>query len=77
MAFFRKLKDALTGAGVPGAVRDPGMASEQRSLDRITETMDPVATLKAIIERLEEVADRAAGRAGTIRLIAARHLEIR
>lgn len=52
MAFFRKLKAALTGAGVQGTVRDLGMASEQRSLDQILEMVDLVVT---ITERLLDV----------------------
>lgn len=52
MAFLKKLKDALTGAGVQGTVRDLGMASEQRTLDQILEMVDLVVTIN---ERLLDV----------------------
>jgi len=46
------MKEALTGAGVEGTVRDLGMASENRTLDQILEMADLVVT---ITERLLDV----------------------
>ena len=52
MAFWKKFKDAMTGASVEGTVRDLGIANEQITLDQILNLADLVAT---ICEKLVEV----------------------
>lgn len=71
MGMMSKLKEALTGAGVEGTVRDLGVASENRTLDQTLEMADLVVT---ITERLFDVVKFYC--AETNRLIAVRHLEI-
>ncbi|RJQ46166.1 MAG: DUF47 family protein [Gaiellales bacterium] len=52
MAFWKKFKDAMTGASVEGSMRDLGMANEQITLDQILSLADLVST---ICEKLVEV----------------------
>lgn len=52
MAFWKKFKDAMTGASVEGTMRDLGIANEQITLDQILNLADLVAT---ICEKLVEV----------------------
>jgi predicted phosphate transport protein (TIGR00153 family) len=52
MGVWGKIKESMTGAGVEGTVRDLGMASEQRTLDRVLEMVDLVV---AITEKLHDV----------------------
>lgn len=52
MTFMSKLKAALTGASVEGTVRDLGLASEHRTIDKMVEMVDLVVT---ITEKLMDV----------------------
>lgn len=52
MAFWKKFKDALTGASVEGTMRELGNANEQITLDQILNLADLVATIS---EKLVEV----------------------